>query len=143
MAAPMRHRCIHRCKSAFPSYVVEVAAAVPAFIGYTEKADNKGKTLLNKPWKISSMAEFHNYFGSGSKPVFKIRKAEEGEEADFIQRGGDAEDPTLDEYIVEQQASKYLLYNSMKLFFSNGGGPAMSSPLGLLEKKIKISILGN
>ena len=116
MAAPMKTPGVYIVeKSAFPNSVVEVATAVPAFIGYTEKADNKGKTLLNKPWKISSMAEFHNYFGSGSKPVFKIRKAEEGEEADFIQRGGDAEDPTLDEYIVEQQAGKYLLFNSMKL----------------------------
>lgn len=65
-------------KSAFPNSVVEVATAVPAFIGYTEKADNKGKSLVNKPWKISSMAEFHNYFGSGSKPVFKVRKVEIG-----------------------------------------------------------------
>ena len=32
-------------KSAFPNSVVEVATAVPAFIGYTEKASNKGKPL--------------------------------------------------------------------------------------------------
>lgn len=136
MAAPMKTPGVYIVeKSAFPNSVVEVATAVPAFIGYTEKADNKGKTLLNKPWKISSMAEFHNYFGSGSKPVFKIRKAEEGEEADFIQRGGDAEDPTLDEYIVEQQAGKYLLYNSMKLFFSNGGGPCYVVSVGSFGKE--------
>ena len=30
-------------KSAFPNSVVEVATAVPAFVGYTEKASNKGK----------------------------------------------------------------------------------------------------
>ena len=34
-------------KSAFPNSVVEVATAVPAFIGYTEKADNMGKSLAN------------------------------------------------------------------------------------------------
>ena len=34
-------------KNAFPNSVVEVATAVPAFIGYTEKASNKGKPLLN------------------------------------------------------------------------------------------------
>ncbi len=122
-------------KSAFPNSVVEVATAVPAFIGYTEKADNKGKTLVNKPWKISSMAEFHNYYGYGSKPVFKVRKAEEGEEADFIQRGGDADDPTLEEYVVEQDAGKYLLYNSMKLFFSNGGGPCYIVSVGAYGKE--------
>ena len=43
-------------KNAFPNSVVEVATAVPAFIGYTEKASNKGKPLLNKAWRISSMS---------------------------------------------------------------------------------------
>ena len=55
-------------KSAFPNSVVEVATAVPAFIGYTEKASNKGKSLRNVPWRISSMSEFHNYFGFGPTP---------------------------------------------------------------------------
>lgn len=124
MAAPMKTPGVYIVeKSAFPNSVVEVATAVPAFIGYTEKADNKGKTLLNKPWKISSMAEFHNYFGYGSKPVFGIRKAGDDEEPDFIQRVGDDDDPTMDDYVIEQKQGKYLLYNSMKLFFSNGGGP--------------------
>ncbi len=41
-------------KSAFPNSVVEAATAVPAFIGYTEKAANGGKSLLNVPWRITS-----------------------------------------------------------------------------------------
>ena len=124
MAAPMKTPGVYIVeKSAFPNSVVEVATAVPAFIGYTEKADNKGKTLTNKPWKVSSMAEFHNYFGHGCKPIFGVRKAEADEEADFIQRVGDEDDLTMEEYVIEQKAGKYLLYNSMKLFFSNGGGP--------------------
>ena len=48
-------------KSAFPNSVVEVATAVPAFVGYTEKADNKGKTLRNKPWRIASIGEYISY----------------------------------------------------------------------------------
>lgn len=59
-------------KNAFPNSVVEVATAVPAFIGYTESADNKGKTLLNRPWRISSLAEFHQYFGAAPKARFII-----------------------------------------------------------------------
>ena len=50
-------------ESAFPSSVVQVATAVPAFIGYTEKANNQGKSLLNKPWRITSMSDFRTYFG--------------------------------------------------------------------------------
>ena len=57
-------------KNAFPNSVVEVATAVPAFIGYTEKAENKGNSLTNKPWRVTSMAEFHQYFGFGPTADF-------------------------------------------------------------------------
>jgi phage tail sheath protein FI len=61
-------------KDAFPNSIVEVATAVPAFVGYTEFADNKGKSLLNKPWRISSMAEFISYFGGPPPASFKIAR---------------------------------------------------------------------
>lgn len=57
-------------KNAFPNSVVEVATAVPAFIGYTQKADNKGKSLLNKPWRIS----FHQYYGYAPEAKFTIEE---------------------------------------------------------------------
>ena len=50
-------------KNAFPNSVVEVATAVPAFIGYTGMAMDKGLDLTGKPRRISSMAEFQHYFG--------------------------------------------------------------------------------
>ena len=59
-------------QNAFPNSVVEVATAVPAFIGYTEQAENKGRSLANQPWRITSLAEFHNYFGAGPSLTFKI-----------------------------------------------------------------------
>lgn len=62
-------------KDAFPNSVVEVATAVPAFIGHTEIADNKGKSLLKKPWRISSMAEFVTYFGGPPPASFSIARA--------------------------------------------------------------------
>jgi len=62
-------------KNAFPNSVVEVATAVPAFIGYTERADNKGKTLSNKPWRITSMSEFHNYFGFAPVQTLVLKRS--------------------------------------------------------------------
>ncbi len=61
-------------KNAFPNSVVEVATAVPAFLGHTELAETRKdkKDLVNKPWRISSMAEFHQYFGAGPDPKFDI-----------------------------------------------------------------------
>ncbi len=104
-------------KSAFPNSVVEVATAVPAFIGYTERASNKGKTLRNVPWRISSMSEFHNYFGFGPTPVFDIveRSQDSNEEPAFSSQDKD--------YLLTQTSGAYLLYFSMLLFFQNGGGP--------------------
>lgn len=59
-------------KNAFPNSVVEVATAVPAFIGYTETALDGNTSLLNKPWRITSMAEFHTFFGYAPTPKFTV-----------------------------------------------------------------------
>lgn len=111
-------------KSAFPSSVVEVATAVPAFIGYTEKADNKGKSLKNQPWRITSMAEFMSFFGGAPEPVFSFAEgaAEDGESATLTLSGK--------EYALKQADARHLLFSSMALFFQNGGGPCYVVSVG-------------
>lgn len=111
-------------KNAFPNSVVEVATAVPAFIGYTEKADNKGKTLHNKPWRISSMSEFESYYGYAPKPRFEIKEIvpSPAVEAEFVQ--GDKH------YVLDQTAGRFLLYRCMQMFFKNGGGPCYIVSVG-------------
>jgi phage tail sheath protein FI len=104
-------------KSAFPNSVVEVATAVPAFIGYTEKAVNKGKSLLNKAWRISSMSEFISFFGGPAKTQYEVsdfKAAFPGDESDFSSNSV--------EYSLKLQGERYFLYHSMMLFFQNGGG---------------------
>lgn len=59
-------------KKAFPNSIVSVPTAVPAFIGYTEKAVNGAKSLLNVPFRISSMLEYHQYFG-GAPEVTTVK----------------------------------------------------------------------
>ncbi len=66
-------------ENAFPSSVVEVATAVPAFIGYTEKADNRGRSLALRPWRITSLSEYHTYFGGAPKPVFRLAEQVAGQ----------------------------------------------------------------
>jgi len=118
-------------KNAFPNSVVEVATAVPAFIGYTEKADNKGKSLSNKPWRITSMSEFHNYFGFAPDPSFSIdeRPSDATVEAAFSQAGK--------EFLLNQKAGRYLLYYSMLLFYQNGGGPCYVVSVGSYKDDIE------
>ena len=59
-------------RNAFGTSVVEVETAVPAFIGYTEKALNGTENLTGKPFKITSMAEYILYFGGMYVPKYAI-----------------------------------------------------------------------
>jgi hypothetical protein len=141
-------------KSAFPNSVVEVATAVPAFIGCTEKADNMGNSLTNKPWRITSMADFHKYFGFGPDPMFTLdvekAKVEEKKEAGGeAKKSGNqtkkAEEPAGKSfsfdgkmYRISQVSGKYLLYYSMLLFYQNGGGPCFIVSVGSYGDSIEL-----
>ena len=48
---------------AFGNSVVPVATAIPAFIGYTGRTSYKGKNLLNRAVRVTSLAEFLSIFG--------------------------------------------------------------------------------
>lgn len=108
-------------KNAFPNSVVEVATAVPAFIGYTQNALNGNKSLINKPWRITSMAEYQAFFGGAPTPQFKLEKSDAAERSDLRIGGAD--------YRLELQKS-YTLYYNMVLFFANGGGPCYIVSVG-------------
>lgn len=103
-------------RNTFPNSVVEVATAVPAFVGHTEKAVNGNMSLLRKPWKIKSMAEYQTYFGGAPNTGFSITELDTAatDVPDFVVGGK--------KYKVTQGGSKYLLYYSMLLFYTNGGG---------------------
>src|ERR1700754_2343983 len=82
-------------KNAFPNSVVEVATAVPAFIGYTERADDRGKSLNLVPKRITSLAEYHGYFGAGPVPTFDVVGDNvPTDQADFQQHGAVGQPPT-------------------------------------------------
>lgn len=124
-------------KNAFPNSVVEVATAVPAFIGYTETADNQGEPLKNVPWRISSMAEFQNYFGKGPAAQFQIA------EIPAVAPGAPPAPPPAfvvgtngnrKNYSVTQEQGRFLLYYSMLLFFQNGGGPCYIVSVGTFRE---------
>ena len=88
-------------KNNFPSSVVEVATAVPAFVGYTQIHEEKGRSLKDTPWRITSMAEFEAWFGTGPEAVYTLSTSK----------------PT-----PRSVGPRFLLHPSMHLFFQNGGG---------------------
>ena len=109
-------------KNAFPNSAVEVATAVPAFIGYTEMAVNGNVSLLNKPFRITSMAEYHAYFGGAPVPMFALPDAGEGEEPALV--CGEKK------VMVKQTSLPFTLYYQMLMFFGNGGGPCYIVSIG-------------
>lgn len=136
-------------KNAFPNSVVEVATAVPAFIGYTEKAENGSQKLLNIPFRVTSLSEYEKYFGGGPTLKFSC-KEDVGEEKDskktypnanliYRKQGEAGEKDTLEYYIVklEDGQANFSLYYNMRLFFANGGGPCYIVSVGNYENSIK------
>jgi phage tail sheath protein FI len=96
-------------KSAFSSSVVPVATAIPAFIGYTQKAARGTKSLRNVPTRIKSFAEFEQLFGGAPKTSFKL-----------------GTDGSL-EVVAE---TRYLLHSSMRFYFANGGADCYIVSIG-------------
>lgn len=102
-------------ENAFPGSAVAVATAVPVFIGYTEKAVRFGKSLLRKPTKITSFAEYVEMFGAEFKAKFTIADADPASKQEtFILN----DKPSV--LKIKPNHSLYF-YNSIRLFYANGG----------------------
>lgn len=112
-------------QDAFGSSVVAVPTAVPAFIGYTQKADRDGNSLLFKPTKVKSLAEFREMFGQGPTTTFKVSKNELG----AVNLEIDAK-------------TRYLLFSSLRMFYSNGGGECYIVSIGTYSDDIDPEKIG-
>lgn len=94
-------------QNAFPTEIVAVPTAIPVFIGYTENAkDTNGKSLTGVPFKISSISDYEENFGKGFKSKFKVNK--------------DSSTSTVSVEIKPD--TKAYLYDSIRIFYANGGG---------------------
>lgn len=86
--------------TSFPPSIAQVATAVPAFVGYTEKGPTK-------PTRINSLLEYQQFFGGAPIPA-------------AIHVELDSSNTPTDKCSVTE--SKFKLYNSLRLFYANGGG---------------------
>lgn len=114
----------------FPNSVVPIATAVPAFIGYTPKADYKGKSYYKKAQKISSFAEFQAfYMVDGEEPQYNpdyhlVAVEEQPEKGDYLTIAG------VYYLVLPDPNTVYYFYNSIRLFYLNGGGDAYIVAMG-------------
>ncbi len=117
----------------FPPSVEEVASAVPAFVGYTEKATAKTPgDLSGVPTPIQSWHDYLSWFG-----------------------GPDREDPTHIDIRVDEQKSgttttgfkvsiqpdhvnlsRHIFYHAVRHYFANGGGTCYIVSVGDYSKPV-------
>ncbi|WP_046755824.1 phage tail sheath C-terminal domain-containing protein [Kordia jejudonensis] len=122
----------------FPPSVAQVETAIPAFIGYTEKATNKINGDLNMvPTRITSLLEYERFFG--------FSKAETSIEVTITDDVANNRS-----IVVTQPTSKqpFLMYYSLQLYFANGGGPCYITSVGrygsdLPDGETAISTIGD
>jgi phage tail sheath protein FI len=100
----------------FPPSIAQVETAIPAFIGFTEKAAKEGRDLGPlQPVRISSLLEYEQIFGKA--------QAEENFVVNISKVDGETK------YVVDfdraegKGPSRHLMYYALQQFFDNGGGP--------------------
>lgn len=91
----------------FPPSVAQVETAIPAFVGYTEKRkDANGNTIpAATPIRIQSLKEFERYFGLAPRATVTLINLDAG-----------------NNFIGATVAVSHYLYDSVRMFYSNGGG---------------------
>ncbi|MEN2399259.1 phage tail sheath C-terminal domain-containing protein [Flavobacterium sp. MC2016-06] len=101
----------------FPPSVAQVETAIPAFIGYTEKAAKKTENDLDRiPTRITSLLDYETYFGF-AYPEDTISV----DVTDVV-----TDNVVTERNIVVNQPSDpkpFLMYYALQMYFANGGGP--------------------
>lgn len=98
----------------------QVATAIPIFIGYTERAVKSGTNIKNQPTYISSLLEYSEYFGAGYKPQRIEIVLDDSKSVESV---------SFDK--------KYYLYDSVRMFFANGGGQCAILSVGSYSDDIE------
>lgn len=93
-----------------PPSVAQVETAIPAFIGYTEKAEKNGEDIQGKPTRIASLVEFESLFGGAYVFAPGDIKVQLDEANNFSVKS------------VSFSSKVFYLFDSMRIFFENGGG---------------------
>lgn len=103
--------------SVFPPSVAEVETAIPAFIGYTaiDTLITAGD-LVKAPKRIKSLLEYEAYFGKG--PSYTVTQASIDEAGNFL---------------TAEISNSYFLYDSLRLFYDNGGGDCYIVSAGIYK----------
>lgn len=113
--------------STLPSSIAAVETAIPAFVGYTEKAIIDGVnwwiagTTPAPAVRITSILEYQQTFGSAFPEVFNVAIVDTPATGPVVTRAITVTHPST---------SLFKLFYSLQLYFSNGGGPCYIVSVG-------------
>ena len=103
--------------SVIPPSVAEVESAVPAFIGYTERAQRVvAGDLRDKPTVVNSLTEFEQLFGGPQMNALTVAATRDANGAIAV--------------VVTEPTVTYCLHHAMAMFFANGGGKCYVCSVG-------------
>lgn len=116
-----------------PKPIEAVNTSIPVFIGYTQTASNNKKALLKKGFKITSLREYELCFGGAPNEHLKINKLSSIEAGSIFLNNA--------YYKLSSSAPRFYLYNSIRLFFLNGGNTCYVLSVGNYQNKISAADL--
>ena len=106
--------------SIFPPSVAQVETAVPAFIGYTQMADEfSPKDLHLIPTRIKSLLEYQELYGGAAPLSVNSVKLDENNAVSNT-----------------DVSSNFYMYDALRMFFKNGGGKCYIISVGLYKDHI-------
>lgn len=93
--------------ASFPPSVAQVATAIPAFLGYTEKG--------GEVTRIETLLDYEKQFGKAKPASFQATRASDG---------------TVTLERRDAATNNFLLYYALSMYFRNGGGACYVVPVG-------------
>ncbi len=116
--------------SKFPPSVAQIETAIPVFIGFTEKAkDRNGKSLKNKPQRIANILEYELCFGGAFAQSYTITVVENSGSKEIT--------------YTPKSVKNYFLYEALRLYFDNGGGPCYIISIGNYTSSLTLNLFSN
>ncbi|GAB2701537.1 hypothetical protein GCM10027037_28510 [Mucilaginibacter koreensis] len=116
--------------NSFPNTVVQVETAIPAFIGYTPQAMYEGKSYSHIPTLITSFADFQAIFCYPDLSAKQYRPQYYAVPQQNNEGSGTIRINHTDYACLPDPDTIYYLYNSVRLFYQNGGGKAYIVSVG-------------
>lgn len=117
--------------NSFSNSVVRVPTSIPAFVGYTPKANFDGVSYVQRAHKVNSFREFNEIYGvsddtpNSALPNYYLHEVEtEPLDGNYVHIG------LAYYHMTADPNTQYYCYQSVKMFFENGGREAYIVAVG-------------